>query len=257
LPDENPRMILSRPPSAIPPKFVSPQLSSMLSRNRFPAPSSRGFSLVELLVVMAILVVMLALAGPAMNALKGANDVNQAAADLSGILEQARAYAMANNTFTYVGLHQVTGTDSSVKFAVFASKDGTRTIANNLQQISRLKTIENAQLTEKIEDYPNNKRPMASSGNTVENILTANSGITLPSTGSGDSQVKFDHAIRFGPSGLAQADDLTPTSADNPKGYYEFGLYQTRGSKPLTDNSAVVQVSGLTGSVQVYRPTVK
>jgi prepilin-type N-terminal cleavage/methylation domain-containing protein len=229
----------------------------MLSRNRISAPSSRGFSLVELLVVMAILVVMLALAGPAMNALKGANDVNQAAADLSGILEQARAYAMANNTFTYVGLHQVTGNDSSVKFAVFASKDGTRTITDNLQQISRLKTIENAQLTDKVEDYTNNKRPMASSGNSVENMLSANSGITLPTLGSGNTQVTFERVLRFGPNGLAQADGLTPDAADNPKGYYEFGLYQTRGSKPLTENSAVVQVSGLTGSVQVYRPTVK
>jgi prepilin-type N-terminal cleavage/methylation domain-containing protein len=233
----------------------------MLSRNRISAPSSRGFSLVELLVVMAILVVMLSLAGPAMNALKGANDVNQAAADLSGILEQARAYAMANNTFTYVGFYQDKSDGFKTKLAVFASQDGTRQLkktdgTSNLQQVSRVKILENAKfakLDAYPDDYENAKRPTDSA--VVEKITDSNKGITLSTTGS--NSINFDYVLRFGPNGLAQADNLQPDQPDSPKGYYEIALKQTRGQTEMPNNSAVVQVSGLTGSVQVYRPTVK
>lgn len=225
----------------------------MPSRSHFAVPSSRGFSLVELLVVMAVLIVLLALSGPAMNALKGANDVTQGAADLSGTLEQARAYAMANNTFTYVGVTQTEQNNAyQVKFAVWASKDGTRnTATDNLQQIGRVKTMENAKLT-RIDPYDNNPRPTTS----VEAAEAFASALTLSSGGSGNA-VTFDKVIRFGPSGLAQADDLTnATAADNPMSYYEIGLKQTRGKNDNLPkaNSAVVQVSGLTGAVQTYRP---
>ena len=204
----------------------------------------------ELLVVMAVLVVMLSLAGPAMNALKGANDVNQAAADLSSMLEQARAYAMANNTFTYVGVYQDNKNNTyQVKMAVFASKDGTRdTSTANLQAVSRVKTLENAKLTT-VDPYTNNPRPATN----VENADNFQSGLSLSSGGSGN-QITFNKFLRFGPSGLNQSDTLgNMTAADNPQSYYEFGLKQTRGQAELT-NSAVVQVSGLTGAVQTYRP---
>jgi prepilin-type N-terminal cleavage/methylation domain-containing protein len=229
----------------------------MPSRNHFHTLSSRGFSLVELLVVMAVLVVMLSLAGPAMNALKGANDVNQAAADLSSTLEQARAYAMANNTFTYVGFYQDETDGVKTKLAVFASKDGTRdSSAANLQQVSRVKALENAKfakLDTYPDDYQNDKRPTDPS--VVEKIADTNKGITLSTTGS--NSINFDYVLRFAPSGLAQADNLQPTQPDNPKGYYEIALRQTRGKAEMPGNSAVVQVSGLTGAVQTYRPTVK
>jgi prepilin-type N-terminal cleavage/methylation domain-containing protein len=225
----------------------------MSSRNPLSASSSRGFSLVELLVVMAVLVVMLSLAGPAMNALKGANDVNQAAADLSGLLEQARAYAMANNTFTYVGLYQANQDNAyQVKVAVFAAKDGTRDTSDaNLQQISRVKTLENAKLTT-IDPYTNNARPDTN----VETSDSFNSGLSL-STGGSSNKITYDKVLRFGPNGLTQADNLnSTTTADNPKGYYELGLKQTRGQNDSLPNanSAVIQVSGLTGAVQTYRP---
>jgi prepilin-type N-terminal cleavage/methylation domain-containing protein len=223
----------------------------MLSRNHFSVSSSRGFSLVELLVVMAVLVVMLSLAGPAMNALKGANDVNQAASDLSSTLEQARAYAMANNTFTYVGLHQNQTDDYDVKLAVWASKDGTRNVSDskNLQQIGRVKTLENAKLSDSIQQY-NTQRPDAP----VKITDSTSSGLSL-STGSGSNAVNFTSFLRFSPSGNAQSDSFT-SATDDPKSYYEIGLKQTRGKNDSLPNanSAVVQVSGLTGAVQTYRP---
>jgi len=102
---------------------------------------SSAFTLIELLAVIAIMVVMTGLIAPAFTGLKSAQDVTKTAYDVAGILEQARAYAMANNTYVFVGIAEVdSSVASSVKpqvttsaspygrvaIAVVASRDGTR-----------------------------------------------------------------------------------------------------------------------------------
>ena len=102
---------------------------------------TRAFTLIELLVVMSIIIVMMALVVPAFTSIKGAGDVTKAAYDIQGILDNARNYAIANNTFVWVGIAEVDASvDASttpqvasgaspygrVAVAVVASKDGTR-----------------------------------------------------------------------------------------------------------------------------------
>jgi len=65
-----------------------------------------AFSLIELMVVIAIIVLVSALIAPAFRSLKGAGDVTSAAYTVKGVLEQARTYAMANNTYTWVGFYE-------------------------------------------------------------------------------------------------------------------------------------------------------
>ena len=69
----------------------------------------KAFTLVELLVVIAIIAVMLVLSVPAFYAIKGGSDITKAAYDISGVLEQARTYAMANNTYVWVGFYEENG----------------------------------------------------------------------------------------------------------------------------------------------------
>src|SRR5438094_510782 len=70
----------------------------------------RGFSLIELLVVIAIIVLVTALIVPAFTSIKSASDVTTTAYTIKGVLEQARTYAMANNTYTYVGFYEEAAT---------------------------------------------------------------------------------------------------------------------------------------------------
>jgi prepilin-type N-terminal cleavage/methylation domain-containing protein len=140
---------------------------------RAVAPRLRGeggFTFVELLVVTAIIGVLMVLVTPAFTSLKGAGDVTNAADRIRDALEQARNYAMANNTYVWVGFYEEDGSVPSATpiatpgtgrlvTSIAASKDGT-TIYNphsrsnpdpidptRLMQVGKLLKIENVHLS--------------------------------------------------------------------------------------------------------------
>ena len=97
----------------------SPPLNSRLptlnSRRYFPAftlpgqrdpESIRGFTLLELLIVVGIIALLLVLIAPAFTYIKGGTDVTSAAYTIKGVLDTARTYAKANNTYTWVGFFE-------------------------------------------------------------------------------------------------------------------------------------------------------
>jgi len=120
--------------------MVAPALPRFPSRGLQPhrigrRPPRSGFTLIELLTVVAIIAAMMTLAVPAFNSLKGGSDVKTAAYTISGALENARTYALANNTYVWVGFYEEDGSQPSpntsqkggrVIVLVVASKDGTR-----------------------------------------------------------------------------------------------------------------------------------
>src|SRR6266568_5939720 len=95
----------------------------------------RAFTLIEMLVVMGIIALLMVLVAPAFTNLKSAGDVTGAAYTIKGVLDQARTYAMANNTYTWVGFFEEDVSTSSTNAAtpgigrivmsIVASKDGT------------------------------------------------------------------------------------------------------------------------------------
>jgi Tfp pilus assembly protein FimT len=73
---------------------------------RQPSTRAMGFTLVELLLAVAVMVVMMRLAIPAFNAIRGGTDFTSEVYDIAGTFEQARSYAMANNTYVLAGMFE-------------------------------------------------------------------------------------------------------------------------------------------------------
>ena len=151
------------------------ELQASTRRSRGVVQRKRAFTLLEMLVVMAIIALLMVLVAPAFTSLKSAGDVTGAAYTVKGVLVQARTYAMANNTYTWVGFYEENTTATAptnsvppylgkgrVLLAVVASKDGTTscqdpnsTTANRIpltasliRQIGKLVKIENIHVTD-------------------------------------------------------------------------------------------------------------
>src|SRR5207245_4920047 len=105
-----------------------------------------GFSLMELMLVIAVMIIVAAFIAPAFTSIKGAGDVTNAAYTIKGVLEQARTHAMANDTYTWVGFYEEDASKAStnpatagpgrVVISTVASRDGTRVYdPNNVSTI--------------------------------------------------------------------------------------------------------------------------
>src|SRR6516164_2836040 len=96
--------------------------------------SVRGFTLLELLIVIGIIGMLLALIAPAFTSIKGGTDVTSAAYTIKGVLDTARTYAVANNTYTWIGFFEENAPDPStnpatrgtgrIVMSIVASKNG-------------------------------------------------------------------------------------------------------------------------------------
>src|SRR5437879_2239341 len=114
------------------------------------ARRSFGFTLIELLIVIVIIAVLLVLIAPAFTTIKGGTDVTSAAYTIKGVLETARTYAKANNTYTWVGFYEENGANATspnsqspatgrVIMSIVASKDGTTVYNLNSTEIDPTK----------------------------------------------------------------------------------------------------------------------
>jgi prepilin-type N-terminal cleavage/methylation domain-containing protein len=104
---------------------------------RIPASAPRrnngcsGYSLVELLAVLGIIAIVSSLVVVSIGGLTGSRNLNKAAYDIQGVLEQARTMAMASDTYTWVGFFEespgspgVAGV-GQVVICIVSSADGT------------------------------------------------------------------------------------------------------------------------------------
>lgn len=103
---------------------------------RYPGPRISAFTLVEILTVLAVMAILMALLAPAIIGIAGGRETTGAADDIAGALEQARTYAMANNTYVWIGFFEEDGAQPSTRpatagtgrvvMSLVASKDGSR-----------------------------------------------------------------------------------------------------------------------------------
>jgi prepilin-type N-terminal cleavage/methylation domain-containing protein len=107
-----------------------------------------AFTLLELLIVISIIALFLVLIGPAFTSLKSGTDVTSAAYTIKGVLDTARTYAQANNTYTWVGFFEEDisnppnpGTGRLV-ISIVASKDGTNVYGSGTVVIDPTKLLQ-------------------------------------------------------------------------------------------------------------------
>jgi prepilin-type N-terminal cleavage/methylation domain-containing protein len=244
---------------------------------------SRGFTLLELLIVVSIIGLLLVLIVPAFTNIKGGTDVTSAAYTIKGVLDTARTYAKTNNTYTWVGFKEVdVSQDPSVSpqlsgpgrvaMAIVASKDGTRgyDITNtslpnpawtnynngaNLVAVGKLQYLDNVHLAGALTTAGNMARPNVSSNNYIIGLAPASVTPFDWPLGSAlnSGQYSFQTVINFDPQGVGRIQYSTNTDTISP--YTEVDLQQTHGTTVDTNNPNVVaiQLSGVGGSVTIYR----
>ena len=88
-----------------------------------PESKNRAFTLIELITVMAIMVLLMVMVVPAMTGLKSAGEVTKAAFDFTGLLDSARAYAIAHEVGHHV--QHLMGTFDKVRQVQTRADQGT------------------------------------------------------------------------------------------------------------------------------------
>ncbi len=110
-------------------------------------PPRRGFSLVELLVVMAVIATMTTLTTPALVSILRGSETSRAVDQISGLVEHARATAMEMNTWVWIGLADTTAHNlgqEQLSLVEVVSRDGSAdTDSKNLMQLRRPVRIDN------------------------------------------------------------------------------------------------------------------
>lgn len=242
-------------------------------RSRFRC--TRGFTLVELLLVVAIMTIMVAVLAFSVTGIKDAGRITRAGYDVAGLLENARAYARANNTYVWVGFFEEDATKNPttpatagrgrVIIATVACADGTYPDGNagsvidptKLVMVRPLVRINNAQLAS---FTPGNgtgatfeTRPsVASDTARIGTSASSNLGFSFqyPLGTASKVQYTFTNTIQFSPRGeasLAILPDIQPL--------VEIGLRPTHGATvdTVSKNLVAIQLTGITGNVTIYR----
>jgi prepilin-type N-terminal cleavage/methylation domain-containing protein len=270
--------------TGVPMKKLGPSsAASILTRphGRSESPRAEGrsaFTLVELLTVLAITTILSSLLVASFSSIIGGS-FSQTVTDMSETMEQARSYAMANNTYVYVGIKEVDANSTSapastgnglVVVGVVASKDGTdgfngstvwsgyvSPTNNDLIAISKLKLFRNVHLSgSEFGNTGNMARPVSASnpdyfvGSTSMSVTTT---FSWPLTATTPTY-NFTKVIRFGPQGDA---NILQGASTPTVDWIELDVQPIHGnvlsSASSTDVSAI-QIDGMTGTVRIYRP---
>jgi prepilin-type N-terminal cleavage/methylation domain-containing protein len=256
-------------------------LRSLSQRKRASA-----FTLLELLIVIGIIAVLMVLIAPAFTSLKSGGDVTSAAYTIKGVLDAARTYAKANNTYTWVGFYEENvsnpaspNTDTPpvgrLIMSIVACKDGTMLYTGNLTnnvvldqptpcplfQVGKLVKIDNMHLKgfaaptatpppDSFDTRPSFTSAAAQIGDAGYPPSPALS-FRYP-VGSSSPQYTFTKVVQFSPRGEGVITNTAYTFAR----VSEIGVEPTHGAAVPSStpaNVVAIQFNGFAGDVRIYR----
>jgi len=254
--------------------------------------TATAFTLVEMLVVVALIAAIAMLAVPAFDALRKSSGLTNTASTIANLLQQARSYAMGRNTYVYIGLEEVDALQAApgpsqtanpgigrLAVAIVSRSDGNRGYdsdatgsplwsnygsGGNFAAPTPLRLFDGVHLADL--GAPSSSGEMARPA--VDSAYRLGSSTSTSATpfawplgrSLGAGQYNFTLVIQFDPQGSARI--LLPGHGDAiPKGI-EIGLKPSRGNiapDPATTeggggDQAAIQITGVSGAVHVYRP---
>jgi prepilin-type N-terminal cleavage/methylation domain-containing protein len=261
-------------------------LRPLTSTERGPE-SVRGFTLIELLVVIGIIGLLLVLLAPAFTYIKGGTDVTSAAYTIKDVLDTARTYAKANNTYTWVGFFEedapppptipVPAGVGRVVMSIVASKNGTiiynpsslaqQDLTTSLLQVGKLTKIDNVHL------WTHTDAPLGT-GSTFDTRPNVASTFCIGDTSPSNSTTPFQYpvgnpapatqyafvkAVQFSPRGEARINNSTASSGVEVfplQTVAEIAVEPTHGAATpaaVPANVVAIQFTGIAGNVKIYR----
>jgi prepilin-type N-terminal cleavage/methylation domain-containing protein len=203
-----------------------------------------AFSLVELLVVIAIVSILMVAAVTAFTTIGRAGKLTKTGYDIAGLIEQARSYAMAQNTYVWIGFE--TDTNNSLVVGVVASRNGEASpAASDVIQLRPLSRFERVQLVALPADKPHREPEDG-----VTQMTSVTSAIFPFRAGSGPNGTDFNsRVIQFNGRGESRVVSSRLHKA------LEIGLQgAVDGNIQEPENYVAIHLGSLSGSVSVYRP---
>ncbi|XHR27577.1 MAG: Tfp pilus assembly protein FimT/FimU [Chthoniobacteraceae bacterium] len=252
-----------------------------------PNHKQAGFSLLEILIVMAIVALIMGFLVPAL--MRKSSNFTASVYKIEALLETARTYAVANNTFVWVGFTElndttdyspgalISGTGTGrIVVTIIASRNGTRGYdvttsplnspacwasysGTNFIAVGKLQYFSNLHLASL--GVPPTSGNMARYDTTVAvgshkyNLGDSTCVSVTPFAWPlGTTSYNFYKVINFDPQGVAriQYNDNKDTIVP----YIEIGLTPIVGNHAQTtgSNQAAIQIDCMTGATRIYRP---
>lgn len=211
-----------------------------------------GFSLIELLIVIAILGLLATFTITGFKDIALSRGVGQAGSDVSSLLELARNEAVTRQTYVWAAFREATNNGAlEIQMALAASKDGTTNAAStNLLSISRLVRSQSVGLAEWSLLKPQTQSLLANSPAPLD-VSKNRSGIVYTNL----TQARFTNTtITFTPRSEAMLSG-SPTANDGFTPIIAIGIVPARGDQrdsTKNDDCAVV-IDGSTGMNRVLR----
>ena len=226
-------------------KLPRPHPGSCFGRSS--AGGSHAFTLVELLVVVAIIVLLAAAITPVFNSIGQARGVTEAAYQVAAAVELARSEAVARQTYVWLGLQPQTNFGNlDLRIGLVYSKDGsgTNTSAANLQPIGKAILIQRTALVD-----PSGwgvGEVGTSLGNPPSFPLSGGLTFTI------GSSAFTGRTVTFTPLGEVMTNSA-PSATDGFVPRIAIGLRQSRGTTAATGNDIAVVIDGSVGIPTLYR----